>query len=487
MEIRDGATLMLLNTLKPSNYSHTLKFSPDSRLLTQIGKKNRTLTTWDLQTGGSVDTTFPEDVGWDLSFTYFMDKKMLAVTYTKDLGQDFFVGTHDLSAARTHLYQVPEGRVIPPIWAHGEFLRFATVEPGSITIWEAEFTLTHPPKLVESFPDPREIPHRTVTSEILFLPSPSRLAIADYPRVSVRDLRGSKPLLNARISAKQLSFSSDGHLFAYYHTGDTGEVHVWKESPAGYVFHQKLAVVSSSPVDLCLSPNGKSILISPYSKIHLRHTKDPILPDHGFRKVDTRSFTLAFSPDKLLAAFAREGGDKVTVLDLRSGDSQLTADTHMEVRGLGVTESAVAVVSEYSVCTWSLTAADTEEDYRTHHHHHNEEEEEEDEEDDWAHHHHHHEEEEEGTREDGEDAGDIVQIPTFDRSPPSRFSHWSYFRSISSDLSRIVTSGCDEGLSYAGLEIYDASTKRCLAGVTTNDTGVLKSQSLQLLNSKSLI
>ena len=134
VEIRDAVTLMLLNTLESSGGPKILRFSPDSRLLTNATDLMGTLVTWDLQTGGSVDTTFPEDMYKLISSTYSIDGKMLAAVYP-DPWPEITIATHDLSTAYTHLYQIPEGHVIaPPIWNHGKFLRFTTVKPGSIAI-----------------------------------------------------------------------------------------------------------------------------------------------------------------------------------------------------------------------------------------------------------------------------------------------------------------------------------------------------------------
>ena len=270
VEIRDAVTFVLLNTLKSSSHPDVLEISTDSRLLTQIDHEDRALLTWDLQTGGSIDAAFPEDMYSVLSSTYSMDGKLLAVAYSDDPGEATLVATHDLSTTRTHRYRVPEGRVLRPIWTHHKFLRFATAKPGSITIWEVEFTLTQL-KVVESFPAPDEIANADEYTKFLFLPTLSRLAVVLEDTLSIWDIRDSRLLLNAHFLARQLSFSSDGRFFACTPMA-TMEVRIWKECPTGYVLHQKLATIGLS-APACLSPNGESILISPNSKIHLRHTR----------------------------------------------------------------------------------------------------------------------------------------------------------------------------------------------------------------------
>ena len=438
VEIRDAATLMLLNTLKSSTDKDILRFSPDSRLLTEIEYKKRTVVTWDLQTGSSVYTTLPdlEDVDHRISSTYSTDGKMLAVAYS-DIFDQVTLATHELSTTRTHLYRVPEGLLLSPIWTHGEFLRFATMKPESITIWQVEFTMTHPPEAVESFPTPDEIADANTFTKLLFLPSPSRLAVILVFALSIWDVRYSKLLLDTNFDTHSWSFSSDGCFFACV-PSRTREVHLWKESPTGYVLHQKIAVATFS-AQTYLSPNGESILISDNPKIHLRHTKYPILPNRPLLNTDLASFTLVFSPDNLSAAFARFKGKTVTVLDLQSGDPQLEIDTDMEVRGLGVTGSAIVVVGEDNVGNWSLTAGEAGVKF----------------------------------------ISNIVQKKTLGFSQ-SRFEDEPIFSLVSPDLSRIIISGYTKGYLSTGLNIYDASTGSYLAGIIS-DTGVLKISSLPML------
>ena len=367
-----------------------------------------------------------------------MDGNMLAVAYSAyTLKATFHVATHDLSTTRTHFYPIPEGRVIPPIWTHGEFLRFATAKPESITVWQVEFTMTHPPEAVESFPAPDGI---AITVKggypsLLFLPSPSRLEIALKDSHSVWDVRDSKLLLKTDFTSYSSSFSSDGRFFAY--TSIYNEVYLWKESPAGYVLHQKFSTFRQQPKPR-LSPNGEYILVSLRSKIHLRHTKYPILPDHPLQHVSSYGFDLVFSPDDLSATFASLWGKTVTVLDLRSGDPQLVIDTDMEVTSLGVTGSAIVVVGQDEVGSWSLTAGEAGVKF----------------------------------------ISDIVHKKTLDFSQ-SQSGHNSTLCSVSPDLSRIVISGFNDRFSSAGLDIYDTSTGSHHAGV---EAGVLKISSLPMLS-----
>jgi len=83
------------------------------------------------------------------------------------------VSTYNLiSGTRIDSHRFPEEHTVVRIWTHGEFLRFATVESGSITIWEAGSTSEHTLVEIEVLPAPDNID----SEELLFLPTPSRIA-----------------------------------------------------------------------------------------------------------------------------------------------------------------------------------------------------------------------------------------------------------------------------------------------------------------------
>ena len=170
VEIRDAVTLSLLSTFEPLDpKTRKLSFSPDSSFLTQFSHSG--LSTWDLQTGGSVSTTFPNGdcmVYLDLPLAYSTDKKMLAVVF-QDHQSKTFIATHNHSTRSTHYYCVPREHSVASIWTHNEFLQFATIELGHITIWKVQFTLAHPPEVVKILPAPDEILNTRIYQS-LFLP-----------------------------------------------------------------------------------------------------------------------------------------------------------------------------------------------------------------------------------------------------------------------------------------------------------------------------
>ena len=424
VEIRDAVTLYPVSTFKsPDSMALQLVFSPDNRLLTQFNDKN--LITWDVQTGGSVDTIFPEVLGvdrLDFSSTSSTDGKMVAAVYL-DQNLTRILATHDLSTTRTHLYPVPEDHIISPIWAHGEFLRFATVKPGLITTCQVEFTFTHPPEVVERLVVPEEITDEDTYREFLFLSTRSRLASHCDATLVIWDAQASKFLLNiSPIHTNTMTFSPDGRLFACT-SKDTGDVCVWKETLAGYNLHQHLALPTSYATPL-LSPNGESLVVYVDSTTNLWHTKAPILSRDPTPSRGQGKFILGFSPSKALAAFTRNGEDKVTIVDLQSGGLHSTIDTDVKVMCLGMAGSTIVVAGQEKIVTLNLAVENTK-----------------------------------------ENPNNGVRITTFN---PPQFEFLDM--SISPGLSHIVALRIGEG-HLLNLEMYDVSTGKRLASVK----GVLNS------------
>ena len=372
IEILDAVTLERLHTLKSPQQSTTwLSFSPDSRLLTQFSYYRHGLTTWDLQTGGQISTipsTSDMDVTECFSSTYSIDGKMVAVAY---LDPGTATGTTGVSTynllSGTHEYshQVSKGRIVAPIWTHGECLRFVTVKPGSITVWEAGFTSMHMLVKVESFPAPRDVGDLEIA---LFAPTLSRLAFIHQGEVLIWDARDSKFLLQfSGYYSGAMFFSSDGHSFACKIINQG--IHLWKDSPTGYVLHRKLAPgtgeftetrVSGERIGPFLSPNGELIIASKNRITCLWRTTDPItsLSNVPTQPTEPNNFLLEFSSDGSSAAVARLGENVATVLDLKSGNPRLIINTGVMICGLRVTGNSIFVVGEGRIITWNLPPGD---------------------------------------------------------------------------------------------------------------------------------
>ena len=365
--ILDAATLGRLDTFAiPSQYLDGgywgASFSPDGHCLTLIGGKQ--LISWDLQTGGPLGA-IPSGLERErcaaaFSSTYSEDGKVVAVAYLAPKSN--FIRTYDLSGTEAGHHCTPKGRIIPPIWTHGKCIRFVTINPGSFTMSEVEFALKNPPVEVESLPIADKI---VGGRRFLFLPSLSRLALTLGDIIQVWDAKAAKLLLESELpsfpplpSLYDLpigSFSSDGRFFV--HVNADGITRVWKESPVGYVLHQKLSF-SASDLHLIprLSPSGESIFTSSdYRAYHLWHTRDQVL---SLPSVSKNDFTLAFSPDGSFVAFARQGGNLVTVFNPFTGDLQSVVDTNMGVVCLGMTGNAFIVVGEEKIVSWDLPGGD---------------------------------------------------------------------------------------------------------------------------------
>ena len=211
------------------------------------------------------------------------------------------------------------------------------------------------------------------------------------------------------------------------------EVYVWKESSRGYYLHQKLrfttAIVRARPI---LSPSGESIIASIRPTIHLWTTKDQISSSSNpSTQDDGKDFILTLSPNKTLAAFARNQGT-VTLLDLGSGEPRLTIDTGMwrEVLCLGMTDDTVVVVYGTEIVTWNVPAEKCTPDARA-------------------------------------NINDSVQTTTLDR-----LSARIPYASLSPDLGHVVIVASWYSPGSDSLVVYDVSTGRGVMEVRGADTWV---------------
>ena len=377
--ILDAVTLSRLHTFAiPSQYldgEHWRpSLSPDGHCLTLVGRGH--LISWDLQTGGPLGA-IPSGLKTNVfltafSSTYSEDGKVVAAAYSNlNLGPvdcdafdkyDTFIRTYDLSGTEAGPSCTPKGRIIAPIWTHGKCIRFVTISRGSVAVSEVEFTLKNPPVEVELFPIADKI---VDGNRFLFLPSLSRLAFALKDTIQVWDAKAAKLLLESELpSFFHLAdppigaFSSDGRFFV--HADANGVTRVWKESPAGYVPHQKLSFPTSYVVGTFLtplaSPNGESIFMSlDCGTYHLWHTRDRLL---SLSSVSRNNFTLAFSPDESFVAFARQGGNLVTIFNPLTGDLKSAVNTIMGVMHLVMAGSALIVVCKEKIVSWDLPGGD---------------------------------------------------------------------------------------------------------------------------------
>ena len=455
VEVLDAITLSRLSVFEhPSYYiRRQLIFSPDGRCLTLC--VDEAIVSWDLQMGSPLSTiplNSERPFSPPFSFKHSKDGKMIAVAYkpgsnsNDNVGCSSFIYTYDHHSAR-HVgsHRFPEERIIHPMWTYDEYLQFATIDPKSIRIWQSPFTLEPPPVEVASFPVPDGI---TVDAKrLLFLPSLSRLAFVFIKTIQVWDLKAPKLLLKSEVTPTagvefppHSSFSSDGRFFAY--TTVNEGVHVWKESPTGYLPYQRLPFFDDwSRVAPRFSANAESIILSLGSKIHRLDTRDqvPSLPSVSTGDSPPNHFTLGFSLDENSAAFARQYENTVTIIDLKSGEPKWSTDVGLEIGCVGIARGTVIVVGQDSIVTWNLPSGD-----RTFH----------------------------------ASVNDIVRTITLDPSSEPCDSEscdsesckpdTPYYMSISPDLSRIVVTSRIRDYGGDNLKVVDVSTGSCLARISTS-------------------
>ena len=388
VDVLDSSTLQRLQTLEFAQLQRTLPhsmalvFSPDGRMLTCFSYNicdvlETFLISWDLQTGGVVSLIRHEKPGSLLvgkpSIAYSKNGQMVGAFHWYHSASMIYI--YDIiSGVHTHSHLLGSpflsvGPISNDIWTHGESFRFVTAGPATMTIWEVGFAPGAAPTDFETLPIPMDVRSAVLsditvdelTGRVRFLPTSHRLAIVHNKKVLVWDTRNYKSMLSCTDTSvcPRMSFSSDGHFFAYSTT--QSEIYLWKESHTGYILYEKFTSRAEHPTPL-LSPSGNSIVGFGDRTIQLWHTKgfttalphiSTPVPQH------TANFVLDFSADGLLAAVARKWDNMVTVLDVKSGVSQLTINAGVDVCGLRFIGSTVAVIGgDGRVTTWNLPAGD---------------------------------------------------------------------------------------------------------------------------------
>ena len=387
VDLLDSATLQRLQRLIFSRdryaRSEALVFSPDSRTLTCSGcdfspDRRALVVSWDLQTGGVVSAIERQGLEGSTAteplITYSMNGRMVAV-HRHDSAPiisiyDVVSGVymHDVHHDVPMDHRLFVDSYFPDIWAHGETLRFATIGPRSITVWEVGFDPGATSTMVETLSIPPDVEHFQPIHAQHFPTSGRHSLVYSGARCGIlvwdgQDVRSS--VLDTDIDLnRRVSFSSDGCRFACFATSGS-EAYLWGESSAGYVLHGKFTPGTQFP-KILLSPNGESIVDYGDSSVWLWHTQSiTTTPNTSTRAPDRISnFVLEFHPDRPLAAVARQKDNAVIVLDLKSGALRLTIETGMEVQGLGVVRNTVAVIGDWKVVTWSLQGGDFHPDER---------------------------------------------------------------------------------------------------------------------------
>ena len=168
------------------------------------------------------------------------------------------------------------------------------------------------------------------------------------------DAQGSDLLLVSEEIAKavHMDFSSDGQFFAC--VVDYEGIFIWRESPTGYTLHQKLTFTTSGYFRSFFSPNGESVIVCTPWGIQLYTTSS--FSDMSIQCTSQYNFIFALPPDKSFAAVAYPCEEKITVLNPKGSEHQLSITAGMEVLCLGVTGRTVVAVGEGKICSWNVPA-----------------------------------------------------------------------------------------------------------------------------------
>ena len=354
--ILDAGTLKQLHKIcPPPNILtwHDITFSPGSHLLSAHSQGGYCIISWDLQTGGLLSNISTKEHGLCSSITYSECETMIGGLF----GSNTIMIHNVLSGICTSIHLIQQA-IHKPIWTHGKYLQFATPEISSITKWQVSFTSSYAPTMVGSL----SIPDNFSSNELVLLPTLSRLAFVLGGEVMVWDAQNHKVLLHSVDieDPRAMSFSPDGHFFSCGAAGSA--VHIWKESPTGYLPHQNLVSESDGTRKTTLiSPNGDSGIMYSASMLQLWHTtSSPThLPSISMQASEQSEWTFVeFSPDKLLVAVAMRLTSTVTVLDLKSGNPWLIIDTGTKICGLRMTQDEIIIVGNGKIVTWALPGKD---------------------------------------------------------------------------------------------------------------------------------
>lgn len=346
--VLDAVTLEQLYTTNPPEKETTweyVMFSPDSRLLTGYSWWDNCLVSWDLQTGGLVSNISTVGTDQCSSMTYSKCGPLIG-----GLFGEMTIITYDVLSGKCTSSHSVDQPLVEIIWADDECLHFATLDSGSITLWQVGFTPNNPPTKVGSLSTPDNLP-----SDLALYPPLSLLAFILEGRVLVWDAKDHRVLLDSTYAAnpRAISFSPDGHFLVC--GTKSKEFHIWKQSSGGYLPHQKLISSIQWPTPL-ISPNEQLVISFGGELLQLWHiinsSTPPTSSTQNFQ--GTRNFHVEFSPDRSLVAVAGQLTNTVTVLDTESGSQHLVIDTDTEICGMKMAADRIIVIGDGKIITWKL-------------------------------------------------------------------------------------------------------------------------------------
>jgi hypothetical protein len=226
--VLDAVTLKQLYTVYPQSRGHSWEnvvFSSDSHLLSGFSWDYDCIVTWDLQTGGVIGDISTEEAGCCNSMSFSECGTMLGGVFDQKT-----ITTYNILSNTCISSHPIQGPAVDTIWTCGEYLQFATVDSGSIIIWQVSFTSGHTPTKVGSLSTPEGF-----SKSLAMLPTLSWLAFIDKGRVVLWDAQHHKVLLDS-VDAENpvtMSFSADGQLIICGTGGK--ESYLWKKSHSSYI------------------------------------------------------------------------------------------------------------------------------------------------------------------------------------------------------------------------------------------------------------
>jgi WD40 repeat protein len=319
------------------------------------------IASWDVQTGGTVGVreSGARAKGRPSAVASSADGDVIGVAYTdRSTPGAFTICIYEIGSGECVDSRLFDGW-FTGIWLHEQSLRFAAVEPGAIAVWEIPFASGYSRREVESLDIPANF---NPSKPFVFLQTPYRLAYVVGGGVFIVDVQHDNVLLEAEDANPQgsvMTFSPDGRFFACGTTGP--DIYLWKESPTGYILHQKFTSSTQSPIPL-FSPDKASVVTWDPSTIQLWPLEGIPAPAEGdLPQLTKRSeqFLLDFSPGGDFAVAARRESSTVTILDLQPGAQRLTIDAGMEVYGLRAVGNTVVVEGSNKFVTWTLPVGNT--------------------------------------------------------------------------------------------------------------------------------
>ena len=247
-------------------------------------------------------------------------------------------------------------------WMHNDTFQFAscskTCEGNVINIHKLQPNAIPPLCILSSFPIPSQY------GKFSFSPVSFHASFITKTNtgVIILNIQNSKPLLLIEkvqdVYRSPGQFSDSGNFFACEVSG--GEVHIWKNTPTGYVSWSSLRLRLSLE-GFSWSPTSASILCWGKEGIQLLHPDNhPMsMPPHDVMSNPDWSHLVAYSTDQVYIATTRKGSSVVTVLDHLPGTQQQSINTGMCILEIRIVGNTIFVLDSHGLSSWDFKAGRT--------------------------------------------------------------------------------------------------------------------------------